>query len=388
MTLIKSSLASCVLAFALARCVSAQVSVTTWQADNNHTGNNPNETSLTPGTVSSPGNFGLLFTQTLNGQTYGQPMVAAGVNVSGTTYNVVYVATQRCEFYAFNGDAATGGSTGTLWHDTLLPTGTVPVPQSVVGSGDILDTLGITTTPVIDPSSSTIYIVSKVQRTSDTTYHQYLYAVDLATGAYKFGSPVEINPTFPGNSSDAVNHVIPFSALHEHLRCAMALNNGLLYLAYASHSDTTPYHGEILAYTASNLQLSKSFIAARRSIRTVGFWNSGESRPSTPPATSSWPPATAHWATRATRRSRRSRLLPIPTGSTGRTAILKLPPDTFTVSYSQPLNWFYALRYWPTEQRRLGPRVRRHHLAARPDRTAHAHHGRGRQGRCPVRRRP
>ena len=307
----KSWFAGCVLSLWLVWNAPAQVSVTTWQADNSHSGNNSRETILTPGTVSAPGNFGLLYTQTLNGQTYGQPVVAAGVNVSGTTYNVVYVATQRCEFYAFNGDANTGGSTGTLWHDTLLPTGTVPVPQSVVGSSDILDTLGITTTPVIDPTSSTVYIVSKVQRTSDSTYHQYLYALDLATGTTKFGSPVEINPTFPGNSSDAVNNVISFSALHQHLRCAMALNNGLLYLAYASHSDTTPYHGEVLVYNASNLQYVKG------STPTPSSGCRARARPSTAPATSSSLPATAAWGTRRTPNSRRSPTLPTPTGSTG-----------------------------------------------------------------------
>ena len=151
------------------------------------------------------------------------------------------------------------------------------MPQSVVSSSDIPSELGITTTPVIDPSSSTIYIVSKVQRTADTTYHQYLYALDLATGAAKFNSPVEINPTFPGTSApDSSGGVVPFNALREHLRCAMVLSNGVVYLAYASHSDTTPYHGEIVGYDAKTLQLVKTFITTPNATNPEGgIWQAG-----------------------------------------------------------------------------------------------------------------
>lgn len=258
--------------------VSAQVNITTWQVNPQHTGNNASETILTPGNVGSPGNFGLLFSQPLDGQTYGQPLLMSGVSVNGTTHNVVYVATQHGSLYAYDADNNTAGNANALWSVALLPTGTVPVPQSVVGSSDIPVELGITTTPVIDPASRTIYIVSKVQRTADTTYHQYLYALDLATGAAKFNSPVEINPTFPGTANDAVNKVIPFSALHEHLRCAMALSNGVVYLAYASHSDTTPYHGEVIGYDATTLQVVKTFNTTPNGTNPEGgIWQSGAS---------------------------------------------------------------------------------------------------------------
>ena len=86
----------------------AQTSVTMWQDDFQHTGQNLHETSLTPGTVSSPGNFGLLFTQPTDGQIYGQPLIAAGVNVSGAVHNVVYVATEHDSLYAFDADSNAG----------------------------------------------------------------------------------------------------------------------------------------------------------------------------------------------------------------------------------------------------------------------------------------
>ena len=120
---------------------------------------------------------------------------------------------------------------------------TEPVPQADVSSSDISDEIGITATPVIDPSSSTIYVVSKIKKIADGSYHQYLHALDLASGTEKFGGPVEINPTFAGsanfnNTEQTSPGVVPFNPLREHLRCAMALNNGVVYLAYASHSDT------------------------------------------------------------------------------------------------------------------------------------------------------
>ncbi|HWB59872.1 MAG TPA: LamG-like jellyroll fold domain-containing protein, partial [Chthoniobacteraceae bacterium] len=260
----------------LAHRAAAQANVTMWQVDLQHSGNNSHETILTPANVSSPGNFGLLFYQVMDGQTYGQPLIASGINVSGTTHNIVYVCTEHDSIYAFDGDTAIGPTANAIWHDSLLPAGCIPVPQSVVGSGDISIELGITTTPVIDLSTSTIYIVSKFQRTSDSTYHQYLYALDLATGTTKFGSPVEINPTFPGSSTDAVGGVIPFSALHQHSRAAMTLYNGVLYISYASHSDTPPYHGEILGFNAQTLQWlpSQSFNSTPNGMEG-GIWGGG-----------------------------------------------------------------------------------------------------------------
>ena len=268
----------CAVLFAAVCPASAQVNVTTWQANNQHTGNNDKETILTPDNVGSPGNFGLLFSQPLDGQTYGQPLLVSGLAVGGKTHNVLFAATQHGSLYAFDADDNKGTNANPLWQVSMLPAGTVPVPQSVVGSSDIPVELGVTTTPVIDTGSSTIYLVSKVQKTADTSYHQYLYALDLATGAAKFGSPVEISVNFPGSApTDSVNGQIAFDPLREHLRCAMALYNGVVYLAYASHSDTPPYHGEIMGYDATTLQLVKKFITSPNGNGNPegGIWQSG-----------------------------------------------------------------------------------------------------------------
>jgi len=196
----------------------AQVNITTWQANLQHTGANLNETILTPANVGSPGNFGLLFTQALDGQTYGQPLyvssAALGTFADGSSHNVVYVATEHCSVYAFDADSnPSGQNSAPLWHASLLPTGTIPVPQSDVGSGDIQVELGLTTTPVIDVSSGTLYIVSKVKTQANATYQQYLYALDLKTGAAKLGSPVLISPSFEVMASEGTGGVVPFNAI-------------------------------------------------------------------------------------------------------------------------------------------------------------------------------
>src|SRR5579862_8412700 len=94
----------CWLFFALIGFAQAQTSITTWQVNLQHTGNNASETTLTPANISPAGNFGILFAQQTDGQTYGQPLILSGVNVSGTTHNLVFVCTEHDSIYAFDGD--------------------------------------------------------------------------------------------------------------------------------------------------------------------------------------------------------------------------------------------------------------------------------------------
>lgn len=275
-----------------------QVNITTWQGSLQHTGLNSSETTLTPAVVGSPGNFGLLFTQQTDGQTYGQPLYVSSATLgqfaNGSTHNVVYIATQAGSLYAFDADSDPLGSNpnGTdsapLWHTSLIPSGCQPITQNDVASTDILGDLAVTTTPVIDTTSSTIYIVSTIINPTVTpSYQQLLYALDLKTGAPKFGSPVVVNASFSGTpvtpsstDKDPVASpgpgLIPFTPLHEHLRAAMILYNGVVYLTYASHSDEQPYYGEILGYDASTLQQVSTFITTPNDIGgEAGIWQSG-----------------------------------------------------------------------------------------------------------------
>src|ERR1700692_593821 len=93
-----SRLALAYLAASLS-AASAQVNITTWQVDLTHSGVNPYETILNPTNVAANGSFGLLFSQSVDGQTYGQILYASNINVNGTTHNIVYVGTEHDSLY-------------------------------------------------------------------------------------------------------------------------------------------------------------------------------------------------------------------------------------------------------------------------------------------------
>jgi PQQ enzyme repeat len=131
---------SLVFFWAISTAVQAQTNVTTHHNDNARTGQNVNETVLSPANVKSA-QFGKLFSVTVDGYVYAQPLVVRNVAISGGTHNVVYVATENDSLYAIDAD---NGSV--LWQTSL---GTA-VPSGDTSCGDLVPQIGITGTPVID----------------------------------------------------------------------------------------------------------------------------------------------------------------------------------------------------------------------------------------------
>ena len=175
---------------------SGQVSVTTEHNDIGRTGQNLNETILTPNNV-NVNQFGKLFFQPTNGAIVAQPLYVANVQIPGKgTHNVVYVATTSV--YAYDADNDGGVNAKPLWQ-TVLTT----APPSV-GSATIQS--GVIGTPVIDPpstkdASGTMYVVSTTGQGS--TLQFLLHALDITTGAEKFGGPVVIKGSVPGTEPAA-----------------------------------------------------------------------------------------------------------------------------------------------------------------------------------------
>jgi PQQ enzyme repeat len=223
----------------------AQVSVLTQHNDNARTGANLNEVSLTTSNV-NVSTFGTLFSMPVDGFVFAQPLYMPNLNLPGSgTHNVLFVATAHDSVYAF--DADTGAQ---LWQKSL---GT-PVPQSVVSNSNILIEVGIISTPVIDPSTKTLYVVAKTYENSVQIFR--LHALDILNqGAEKLGGPIQIVAQYPGSGvpNDGAGHVL-FVAAKENQRPALTLVNGVVYMAFASHADHDPYHGWVLAYGAANLQ--------------------------------------------------------------------------------------------------------------------------------------
>jgi hypothetical protein len=248
------------------------VDVLDWRGNTpgNNSGANLNETQLTPQNV-NPSTFGLQFTDPVDGQIYGQPLIKTGVNINGVTHNVVFVATEHDSVYAF--DADTPGPA--LWHVSFLTSGLpgatsiTTVPSSVTGSDDITPEIGITDTPVIDPTlgpNGTLFVVSKTAETVNGVIHyvQRLHALDITSGAEEFGGPVLLGDTtfggpdggftdntpitVPGTGDSSSNGIVHFNALRENERDGLFIDKGVLYLSFTSHGDTTPYHGWLVGY--------------------------------------------------------------------------------------------------------------------------------------------
>jgi hypothetical protein len=234
--------------------LSGSVDVLTWHNDNARTGQNLDETTLTPSNVNAA-TFGKLFTDPVDGAIYAQPLVMTNLAIPGQgTHDVVFVATENDSVYAFDAD-----NPGVpLWHDSFIDpaAGITPIPTTQAWQDDLNPEVGITGTPVIDPTTDTLYVVSKVQVTTaaGTSYVMQLHALDVTTGAEKMGGPVTIQATVPGRGAGHVGKTVSFQAEWEIQRPGLLLENGVVYVAFSSLGDFGPYHGWVIGYNASNLQ--------------------------------------------------------------------------------------------------------------------------------------
>ncbi|HEY5957767.1 MAG TPA: PA14 domain-containing protein, partial [Polyangiaceae bacterium] len=140
--------------------------------------------------------------------------------------------------------------------------GSRPVRNTDVGQVcrpylDFTGNLAIVGTPVIDLSSNTLYVVSRVRE--PTAFVQRLHAIDASTFADRPNSPVVIRAQVRGTGAGSLDGVIAFDSEIHNQRAALLLAAGNVYIAWASHCDTGPYHGWIVGYDAVTLQQSFVF---------------------------------------------------------------------------------------------------------------------------------
>ena len=235
--------------------------VYTYHNDLARDGVNLHEFALTTSTVGAA-TFGKLFSCPVDGAIYAQPLWVANLTINNVKHNVVVVATQHDSVYAFDADAS---PCSTLWHANLLDaphgatTNETSVPSGTTntlvgaGFGDIKPEIGVTGTPVIDPATNTIYLVSKSATSSLAPVRQRLHALSLVDGSEKFSGPKTISASVPGSGYDASGGVISFNSITAGQRAGLALVNGIVYVCWASHEDADPYHGWVMAFSASNL---------------------------------------------------------------------------------------------------------------------------------------
>ncbi|HEX4285584.1 MAG TPA: RICIN domain-containing protein [Terracidiphilus sp.] len=229
----------------------AQTSVLTQHNDNNRDGVNSVETALTPANVNGA-QFGLLFKAVVDDQIYAQPLYMAHVQIANGTHNVVFVATTNNSVYAFDADSGVQ-----YWHVSLGPAFTVQ--DGGFTCGDVLASSGIMSTPVIEASTNTLYVVAETW-VNNTASHN-LHALNVATGADIAGSPVTISAS-------------GFNSVHENQRAGLLLSNNNIYITFAGHCDQGNWAGFTFAYSASNLSQVGVFNASPDA-NGASMWQSG-----------------------------------------------------------------------------------------------------------------
>ena len=234
----------CALALAVTPHAAAQVNVLTANYNNARTNANLNERVLNSVNVSAA-QFGKLFTLPVDGFITAQPLYSQNVAIPGKgTHNVVYVATMHNSVYAF--DADTQGDS--FWHVNLGS----PVPAADYAMDDV-EEIGILSTPVIDSATNTIYAVAHTKENGEYIYR--LHALDITTGAEKFGAPVVIDITVPGTSHwDSQNGKMLFLPKQHLQRTGLLLLNHVVYAGFGSHGDISMFHGWFVGYNAANVQ--------------------------------------------------------------------------------------------------------------------------------------
>ncbi len=216
---------------------SAQTAVTTYHNDNYRTGWNSSETTLTPANVNST-SFGPLFTVKLDDQVDAQPLVVPGVPIAGGTHDVVYVVTENNTVYAIDANA------GTVLLSKNLGT---PV-QNPLGCGNNGPNVGINSTPVIDPISSTLYVLDYTQ--AGSTISHRMHALDLGTLTEKV-APVVV----AGSHTLGDGTAFTFNARYQRQRPALLLANGNVYAGFGSFCDFSANlsRGWLLGWNAATL---------------------------------------------------------------------------------------------------------------------------------------
>lgn len=258
-------------------------SVTTYHNNSARDGNYPYETALTQSSVTAD-TFGKIASLPVDGQVYGQPLVAKSMqlpNSKGIAHDLLLVVTEHDTIYAFDAQSL---SPTPIWRNNLIgdkdnvingqaaPLKDGDVTGSCSGCStlttmdsnapNITPEIGITATPVIDPASGIMYVVAASKENS--VYHIRLHALDITTGVEVL-NPVDISGALPGTGLGSFGGVLTFDVAMQLSRSGLALNNGVVYVAFSSFNDNPPAHGWIFGYDAATLSQMGQFVSTPNS---------------------------------------------------------------------------------------------------------------------------
>jgi hypothetical protein len=248
------------------------VDVLTYHNDNARTGQNLYEQTLTLSNVNSS-SFGKLLNLPVDGKVDGQPLIKTQLSIPGKgIHNVLYAVTEHDSVYAFDADNG-----AILWNLSMLEGS--ETPSDTRSCGQVTPEIGITSTPVIDPSAGPNGVIYLVAMSKDTSgnYFQRIHALDLTTGAEEFGGPVTVATTVSGTGAGSSNGQLPFVAKQYKERAGLLLLNGVVYTTWASHCDIPSYTGWIISYAvnAQNLLVQNSVLNVTPNGSDGAIWMAG-----------------------------------------------------------------------------------------------------------------
>lgn len=176
----------------------------------------------------------------VDGAILAQPLYLENVPIAGRPVNIVYVTTTHNMIYAY--DADNPSATTPYWSRSL---GTFATPSGW-NTG-----MGICGTPVIERSLQAIYIVAATFENGHRVFR--LHALDLVSGANKFGSPVVISGQVPGSAPEGLNGLVPFQPDQQVHRAGLAISGNTVYATFSADRDHLPYHGWVIGYDLTTL---------------------------------------------------------------------------------------------------------------------------------------
>ena len=242
-----STILSAFLVLILAAQASADIGNS---GDDLRTGWYPDESSLSPALVTS-GSFGQLWSAPVNGQVYAQPLLSNGT---------VVVATETDNVYGL--DPATGAQ---QWSDNLAN----PWNPADIGCADIQPWIGTTSTPVIDPTTNTVYLTYKTYASgSSGPAAWWMDALDVSSGATRPGFPVQLSGTAQNNPAAT------FSATDQQQRPGLLLMNGVVYAGFGSHCDYLTWQGWVFGVSTSG-HVTARWVDNAANAMGAGIWQAG-----------------------------------------------------------------------------------------------------------------
>jgi len=261
--------------------------VLTWRNNNWRDGENSTETTLTQMSVTSS-KFGKICSTasgTIDGQIYAQPLVVTG-GIPGYTH-VVYLETMNDTVYAIDGDST---NCAVVYHISLLQSQEEAVQCHDVGAKQcptFNPIIGILGTPVIDTSTSTMYVVTWTESTAGSCstnrlpscFVHRLHALNIANGAEKYKGPVAIpSVTLEGSTFSSIHHIQRPGLLL--LPKVEANGDSAVYVAFSEMDGTGAVgknvpNGWVFSFDAQDLSVTPIAWTTTPNGEGGGIWMSG-----------------------------------------------------------------------------------------------------------------